>query len=233
MKYGYIRVSTKHQNLERQLEELKPYGCDEIIQEKQSGKNVTDRPLFTDLLDNKLKPGDVLVTSEMSRISRSLTDFLEIVRSIRNKKCTLIVCKGNMNITPDDSATTKYIINTLANAAEFERELMLERQAEGIAIAKAAGKYKGRPPVKRDPDNLKLVFEGYISGKIKLKKATEMIINIDNGKTGVSVSTFYKLLESWCEQNGYTRHKTYEPSSYIKEVNIDFTEEELAEMTSE
>jgi len=218
MKYGYIRVSTKHQNLERQMEELKPYSCDEIIQEKMSGKNISDRPLFTELLNSKLKPGDTLVVSEMSRISRSLADFMNIVEQIRSKKCTLILCKETMTITPDDSASTKFILNTLSNVAEYERELMLERQADGIALAKAEGKYKGRRPVKRDPDNLNMVFEGYINNTIKLEKAAGMIMNLDNNTVGVTIPTFYRLLDNWCKENGYKRCNKYE-KEIIKEVD--------------
>lgn len=218
MKYGYARVSTVDQNLDRQLAQLKAEGCDEIIQEKQSGKNIDDRQQFQ-LLLNKLKEGDTLVVTEMSRIGRSLTDLCNIVTGLDAKNVIISFLKEKINTGTDEG---RLMMAIFGGFAEYERTLIRNRQRQGIEIAKQKGKYKGRRPVKRDPANLKIVFEGYINNTLKLEEAAGMIMNLDNGKVGVTIPTFYKLLDKWCQENGYAKANRYVKTEQLDKEVDDF-----------
>jgi DNA invertase Pin-like site-specific DNA recombinase len=141
MVVGYARVSTAGQSLEVQCEQLQNAGVDKIFEEKASGVKV-DRPQLA-AMQEFVREGDTVVICKLDRIARSTRDLLAIVEKLELKGVTFQV----LNIALDTStATGKLMLTMLAGIAEFERELMLERQAEGIAKAKAAGKYKGRKP---------------------------------------------------------------------------------------
>jgi DNA invertase Pin-like site-specific DNA recombinase len=141
-KIGYARVSTTDQNLEAQLEQLNAAGCKKIYQEKVSGVK-QDRPKLAAMLDY-VREGDVVVCCKLDRIGRSTKHLLEIVEGLQHKG---VGFKALNNADLDTTtATGKMMLTILAAVAAFEREMMLERQKEGIKIAKAAGKYKGRKP---------------------------------------------------------------------------------------
>lgn len=138
---GYARVSTTDQNLEGQLVQLKAVGCDKIFQEKESGVKV-DRPELAAMLDYA-RQGDCIVVPKLDRIARSTKHLLQIVEDLQAKGVTFKA----LNIDLDTStATGKLMLTMLGAIATFEREMMLERQLEGIAQAKQAGAYKGRKP---------------------------------------------------------------------------------------
>lgn len=138
---GYARVSTTDQNLEAQLEQLKAAGCDKIFQEKASGVKV-DRVELAGMLDY-CREGDTVVVCKLDRIARSTAHLLTIVDSLEKKGVAFKV----LNINLDTSTPTgKLMLSMLAAIGQFEREMMLERQREGVEIAKKAGKYTGRKP---------------------------------------------------------------------------------------
>lgn len=143
---GYARVSTVDQNLTAQLEALA--GCDKIFQEKASA-STTNRPELQNLL-SFVRDGDSVFVSKMDRIARNTADLLQIVDQLEKKKVAFKV----LNINLDTSAPTgKLMLTMLGAISQFERELLLERQREGIAIAKREGKYLGRKPTARAKEN--------------------------------------------------------------------------------
>lgn len=138
---GYARVSTTDQNLESQLEQLKTAGCGKIYQEKASGVKV-DRAELAAMLEY-CREGDTVVVCKLDRIARSTAHLLMIVDGLEKKGVAFKV----LNINLDTSTPTgKLMLSMLAAIGQFEREMMLERQREGVEIAKKAGKYTGRKP---------------------------------------------------------------------------------------
>lgn len=140
MIYGYARVSTVGQNLDAQIKALQDAGADQIIQEKKSGKDL-DREGLQYLMD-KLEAGDTLLVTKMDRIARNVRKGMELIDELDEKGITLKVL--NMPELSGGS-TSKLVRNILLSVAEWEREMLLERQREGIAIAKANGKYSNKP----------------------------------------------------------------------------------------
>jgi len=145
MRIGYGRVSTVDQDagLEAQERDLKAAGCERIFLEKISGTKA-DRPRLTAALD-ALREGDVLVVTKPDRLARSTADLLAFVEGVKAKGCGLIVLSMNGQTLDTTSPTATLMLTLLAAVAQFERELMLERQREGIARAKAEGRRLGRP----------------------------------------------------------------------------------------
>jgi DNA invertase Pin-like site-specific DNA recombinase len=145
MKIGYARTSTADQQagLDAQLSELQRLGCNKIFSEQVS--SVARRDQLEAALDY-LRDGDTLVVTKLDRLARSVRDLLTIIERVRSKEASIEI--GNLGRL-DDTATGKLMITMLGAIAAFEREMMLERQREGIAAAKAEGKYKGRAPTAR------------------------------------------------------------------------------------
>lgn len=141
MKIGYVRVSTEEQNEARQVEALQKLGVQKIYIEKKSGKNL-DRPVLQEMLDF-IREGDTVYVHDLSRISRSLTDLLNLVELLQKKKVHFISNKEQVDTT---TPTGRLFLSIVGAINEFERTNLLERQREGIAIAKRVGKYKGRKP---------------------------------------------------------------------------------------
>jgi DNA invertase Pin-like site-specific DNA recombinase len=140
-KIGYARVSTIDQNLEIQIVALKAAGCDVIRSEKRSGTSTAGRTELGTVLDF-LRQGDVLMVTRIDRLARSIGDLQDIVRAVRAKGASLRATEQPIDTT---TAAGKAFLDMLGVFAEFETNLRKERQAEGIAKAKAAGVYKGRP----------------------------------------------------------------------------------------
>ena len=142
MNIAYVRVSSLDQNEERQLEGLKKYQIDKWFTEKISGKD-TNRPQLKNLLDF-VREGDTVYVHDFSRLARSTKDLLDIVEYLSEKHVHLVSNKENI-----DSSTPsgKLMLTMIGAIAEFERTNLLERQREGIAIAKQNGVYKGRKEV--------------------------------------------------------------------------------------
>ena len=142
MKVAYVRVSTIEQNEGRQLESLKKYDIEKWFEEKVSGKD-TNRPQLQSMLDF-VREGDTIYIHDFSRLARSTKDLLEIIERLQKKNVALISVKENFDTS---TPTGKLMVTVIAAINEFERTNLLERQREGIAIAKGKGVYKGRKPI--------------------------------------------------------------------------------------
>ncbi|MGH0427653.1 recombinase family protein [Bacillus pretiosus] len=178
---AYIRVSTVEQNLEQQKALLEKYGIDRWYEEKASAKD-TNRPKFQEMMD-WVREGDTIYIRDFSRLARSTQDLLNITTELREKGVHLVSDKENI-----DSSTPqgKLMLTMLAAINEFERENLLERQREGIAIAKEKGKYKGRKKVDY-PSNWNEVYEDWKKRKLTSTSAIKEL--------GLKKTTFYKLLK--------------------------------------
>ena len=183
MNIGYVRVSTVDQNEARQVEALKKYGIEKWYSEKVSGKNL-NRPKLQEMLDF-VREGDTIYIHDFSRISRSVKDLLSLIDLLEAKKVHLVSVKENL----DTSTPAGRLMLTMIGAInEFERANLLERQAEGIAIAKAKGKYKGRKAIE--------INEAFIEGynKYLARKLSKSALAKE---LGVSRPTLDKLINEY------------------------------------
>lgn len=140
MIFGYARVSTKDQSLERQLAVLEPV-CDKIISEKESGKTTSERPELLNLLSH-LREGDTLVAHSIDRLARNTRDLLEMIDGLVERGIVVRFLANGMSF--DNSPQSRLILTMMGAVAEFERGMIASRRNEGIAIAKEAGRYKGK-----------------------------------------------------------------------------------------
>lgn len=181
MDFAYKRVSTADQNLDRQLAGME---FDREYIEKVSGKSL-DRPQLQALLQN-LREGDHVQVHELSRLGRSVKDLLEIVQQVLDAGASITFHKEGLRFEGDKTDPfQELMLNLLSSISQFERDLMLERQREGIAIAKAKGKYKGKQS-KFSEAELKLIEEKFDTCASKSQLANEV---------GVSRQYLYKLVE--------------------------------------
>ena len=182
MKVAYIRVSTEEQNTARQEVAMKEQGVEKIFIEKMSGKNI-DRPQLKEML-NFVREGDCLYVESYSRLARSTRDLLNIVDSLNNKKVSFVSLKENVNTS---TAQGRLMMTIFAGLAQFERECILDRQKEGIAIAKASGKYTGRKPIPV-PENWNTVISEWKEGKITARLAMQRV--------NMTPNTFYRKVKN-------------------------------------
>ena len=192
MKVGYVRVSTAEQNPARQVELMKTIGVEKVFLDKISGKN-TDRPQFNEML-SFLREGDTLYVESFSRLSRSTRDLLGTVSVLSGKGVELVSDKEKVDTSTPQG---RFMLTVFAALAELERENILERQREGIEIAKVMGKYKGRKPI--------AVTEGFLGvarswqeGRLSLKEAI--------AQSGLSEATFFRK----CKQQGIRKVRAQE-----------------------
>lgn len=179
MNIAYIRVSTVDQNEGRQIEALKKHNIDKTFMEKVSAKN-TDRPQLKAMIEFA-REGDTIYIHSLDRLARSTKDLLEIVEQLQVKGIHLVSNKENIDTS---TATGKLMLTMIGAIAEFERANMLERQKEGIAIAKAEGKFKGRKEIDY-PKNWEEIYNKYKNREITGTNAMEQL--------GLKKNTFYKL----------------------------------------
>lgn len=144
MIYGYARVSSTTQSLDTQIAQLTAYGCQKIYQEKLSGRSLRNRTQFTMLLD-RVTVGDTVVVTKLDRFARSTQDALNTMAALTERRVSLVVLNMGGDVVDTSTAIGKLLLTVLAGIAEFEADLIKERQLEGIAAAKARGVYKGRP----------------------------------------------------------------------------------------
>ena len=140
MKIGYARVSTKDQNLDRQIDALQQAGCEKIFSEQISGAK-KERPELNMLL-SQIRDGDQLVINKLSRLGRSLKDLIKIVSDLEDRGVTFISLKDAIDTS---SASGRLVFHIFASLAEFERDLISERTKAGLASAKSRGRMGGRP----------------------------------------------------------------------------------------
>jgi len=187
MRIGYRRVSTLDQNTARQLEGIQ---LDKVFEEKASGKD-TARPILTELIEFA-RDGDMVIVHSMDRLARNLLDLRNLVDRFIAKGIKVEFIKENVQFTGQDSPMSILLLNLLGAFAEFERSLIRERQREGIAIAKRAGKYKGRKPVLIQSD-IAGIRERIAGGISKARIAREL---------GISRQSLYKYLDESVDNKG-------------------------------
>lgn len=192
MKVGYVRVSTQGQNLERQEIIMEKLGIERMFIDKLSGKN-TERPGLNDMLDF-IREGDEVIVESISRLARNTKDLLEIVEKINDKKAGFKSQKENIDTT---TVAGKFVLTVFGALAELEREYILERQKEGIEIAKQKGVYKGRKP-----KNLEKFDDVFIRWNNNQLSAVEACREL-----GISRATFYRRVDEKIKKEGLTKYR--------------------------
>ena len=180
-KIGYVRVSSIDQNTDRQELALSELKVDKIFKEKISGKN-TERAQLLKMLDY-VREGDSIYIESISRIARSTRDLLSIVQVLQEKKVDIISLKENIDTTTPQG---RFVLTLFGALSELERESTLQRQREGIEIAKQKGKKLGRPTVEKPKDwdkTIKLWKRGEITAVEAMKR-----LNMNRG-------TFYRRIK--------------------------------------
>ena len=171
MKIAYVRVSTVEQNEARQIEALKKYGIDKWFTEKVSAKD-TNRPQLQAMLEFA-REGDTVYIHDFSRLARSTSDLLKMVELLQAKGVHLVSNKESIDTS---TPTGKLMLTMLGAIYEFERTNLLERQREGVAIAKSQGKYKGRKEIKIDDFGAQ--YQRYLNRELsKVQLAKELNIS--------------------------------------------------------
>ncbi len=194
MEYGYVRVSTKEQNEDRQMIALREFGVSKIYLDKQSGRDF-DRPNYKRLM-RKLKYGDTIVIKSIDRLGRNYDEILEQWRIItKEKNCAVVVLDMPLLDTRQSRDLTgtliaDIVLQLLSYVAQTEREFIRQRQAEGIAAAKAKGVKFGRTPMERpaEYENMKAQFLGH---QLSARAAAKQL--------GITHSTFLRWIK---EENG-------------------------------
>ena len=190
MRIGYARVSTAEQHVERQKQILQELGAEKTFVDVCSGKN-TDRPALREML-NFARDKDVIICESISRLARNTRDLLELTDKLAEQGVGFVSQKENIDTT---TPTGKFILTVFGAIAELEREYILQRQAEGIAIAKANGVYKGRKPL--DCPDFDKVYQQVKLGKISATEAFRQL--------NISKSTYYRRVRekqrSTCNQS--------------------------------
>ena len=182
MIFGYARVSTQEQNLDRQIDSLKISGAEEIIQEKITGTKA-DRPELNRLLD-KLRKGDVILVTGLTRLSRSTKDLFSLVDKIEKKGANIKSLKESWLDTTTPQG--KLMFTFMAGISQFERDLISQRTKEGLAAARARGRKGGRKP-KLDDNKKKAIYKLYQQKETTVKNLCTMF--------NISKPTLYKVIE--------------------------------------
>jgi DNA invertase Pin-like site-specific DNA recombinase len=193
-RYGYARVSSREQNLERQLESLRVYGVNErdIITDKQSGKDF-ERPGYIALTQSMLRPGDTLVVKELDRLGRDYEMIKLEWQRLRQIGVDIVIIDTPIINTANKSDLEKSLISNIvfeimAYTAEKERLKIRQRQQEGIEAARNSNQPFGRPPIQQ-PDNWEDVYSSWQNGEITGTQAIEEL--------GMKRTTFYKMVKEY------------------------------------
>ena len=182
MLIGIARVSSEEQNLDRQIDALVNYGVDKrnIYQEKITGTK-RDRPQLNKMLD-ELQAGDIVIVSDLTRISRSTKDLLEIIDSIKNKGASIKSIKDTWLDTSSDNPYNDFLLTIMSGLSQLERDLISQRTKEGLASAKARGRVGGRPNKRNDKSD---IVQMMLEKEYKIKDIVD--------KTGLSRATIYRI----------------------------------------
>jgi DNA invertase Pin-like site-specific DNA recombinase len=186
MKFLYVRVSTKEQKTARQEVLQKDYKVDQVYIDKCSGKD-TNRPQLKAMF-SKLRKGDTVIVESYSRISRSTKDLLNIVEQLNYSGVNFISVKEKLDTT---TPTGRLMLTMFAGLYQFEREVMLDRQREGIAIARQQGKYKdvGRKKIKPNDKIFATLYKQWKNKEIKAKDFMQAL--------GLKRNTFYRRVKEF------------------------------------
>ena len=195
MKVGYIRVYTEEQNTIRQEILMKDLGVERVYMDKASGKSRTGRPQLEAMMDF-VRDGDVVIVESISRFARSTRDLLTLVEQLTEKGVGFVSQKESIDT---NTSQGKFMLTVFGAMAELEREQTLQRQREGIAAAKAAGKYKGRQPIALDEELVKSVHEQWYKNEITTSYAIKQL--------GVSRNTFYRRMWDYEDSAGIPRRR--------------------------
>ena len=184
MKVGYARVSTQDQKFELQLDDLKSYGCEQIFQEKISGKS-KERPELGRMIEH-LREGDVVVVWKLDRLGRSLRDLIDLISAFREKGVEFVSLKDGIDT---GTATGRFTFNIFASLAEFEREIIRERTMAGLEAARARGRKGGRPPglskqALRKAESVRIVYK---TGQKTVQEIADSF--------GISRATCYRYID--------------------------------------
>ena len=182
MRVGYVRCSTAEQNEARQMKMMEEQNAEKIFIDKASGKN-TERENFKAMMAF-IREGDTIIVESISRIARNTRDLLTIVGTLTEKGVEFISLKENIDTTTPQG---RFMLTVFGALAELERESILERQREGIEIAKAEGKYNGRKPVAVDEEKFRAVCARWRAGEITATAAMQ--------KVGLKPNTFYRWVK--------------------------------------
>ena len=177
MRVGYVRVSTREQNTARQDVLMERLGVEKVFTDKVSGKD-TERIELQKMIEF-VRVGDVLIVESISRFARNTRDLLDLISALDAKGVQFISQKESIDTS---TPTGKFMLAVFGALAELERENILERQAEGIALAKAEGRMTGRP--KKAVDTFLSAYMDVKAGKLSASKAAKQI--------GISRSTWYR-----------------------------------------
>ena len=181
LKIGYIRISTADQNTARQEVLMTELGVEQVYIDRMSGKN-TDRPELKRMM-NYVREGDVVIVESISRFARNTKDLLELVEKLTAKQVEFISKKEVIDTT---TPTGKFMLTVFGAVAELEREYILQRQKEGIAVAKQNGVYKGRKPIEHPKFNE--VVSLWRKGDITAVEAMKQL--------NMKPSTFYRKVKT-------------------------------------
>ena len=179
--FGYARVSTEQQNLDRQLDMLQKYGVDFIYNEKMTGTK-RNRPELEKLLE-RLTKGDTVVVESLSRLGRSTKDLIWLMETFNSKGVNLVSLKESIDTT---TSTGKLLFTLMSAIAQFERDVIADRTREGLSSARARGRKGGRP--RTDSEKLRKAIKLYNTQQYSLAEIEDM--------TGVKRSTLYRGIRS-------------------------------------
>ena len=182
MRVGYVRCSAIEQNEARQLKIMQEQKAEKLFIDKASGKN-TDRKAFKEMMAF-VRAGDIVVAESISRIARNTRDLLSIVSELTEKQVEFVSLKESIDTTTPQG---RFMLTVFGALAELERENILERQREGIAIAKDEGKYKGRKPLEIDEERFKDACARWRAGEITATAAMQEV--------GLKPNTFYRRVK--------------------------------------
>jgi len=184
---AYVRVSTVDQNIGRQLEGLI---ADKIFTDHKSGKN-TDRPALQEAIAYA-REGDTLVCFSMDRLARNVQDLLKIVSDLNKQGVSVEFTKEHLTFTGDSTPMAQLMLTIMGAVAQFEREMLLERQKEGVAIAKREGRYKGRAPAIRANNGKLAELQNLVSQKLPIAEIARQL--------NVSRQTIYSMMKTEKEE---------------------------------
>lgn len=182
MRVGYVRCSTIEQNEARQLKMMEEQKVEKLFTDKASGKN-TDRAAFKEMM-SFVRTGDIVVVESISRIARNTRDLLSIISELTEKSVEFVSLKESIDTTTPQG---RFMLTVFGALAELERENILERQREGIEIAKSEGKYKGRKPVDYNESQMRTLCKKWRGGEITATAAMNEL--------GLKPNTFYRRVK--------------------------------------